>query len=159
MQHWRRHKYICKATTERHSVEISLQVSHPSSMFLVSRTYPGMEPSGPDYAAPPPKDGSRFIVKLQTYEPKADPVRGNIETRGFISDEQDPHKASIRMYDRSRRLDFFFKGKPQLYHLIMECGMMGFSTSITKRLFCWAAFKDSKTVRIFTHEFPPAQLW
>ena len=159
LQHWRRHKYICKATTERHSVEISLQVSHPSSMFLVSRTYPGMEPSGPDYAAPPPKDGSRFIVKLQTYEPKADPVRGNIETRGFISDEQDPHKASIRMYDRSRRLDFFFKGKPQLYHLIMECGMMGFSMSITKRLFCWAAFKDSKTVRIFTHEFPPAQRW
>ena len=160
-KHWGRHKYICKATTERHSVEISLQVSHPFNVSSVtwSRTYPGMEPSGPDYAPPPPKDGSNFIVKLQTYEPKTDPERGNIETRGFISDEQDPHKASIRVYDRSRHLDFIFNGKPQLYHLIMECGMMGFSMSITKRLFCWAAFKDSKTVRIFTHEFPPAQRW
>ena len=163
MKHWGRHKYICKATTERHSVEISLQVTHDHSfkmlLFSLNQTYPGMEPSGPDYAPPPPEDGSRFMVKLQTHEPKPDPERGTIESRGFMSDEQDPHKASIRLYDRSRHLDFFFKGKPQLYHLIMECGMMGFSMSITKRLFCWAAFKDSKTVRIFTHEFPPAQRW
>lgn len=161
LKHWGRHKYICKATTERHSVEISLQVSHPYNKFSMSlnRTYPGMEPSGPDYAPSPPKDGSRFIVKLQTYESPANQGISSIETRGFISDEQDPHKASIRMYDRSRRLDFTFNGKPQLYHLIMECGMMGFKINCTKKLFCWAAFKDCKTVRIFTHEFPPAQRW
>lgn len=37
--------------------------------------------------------------------------------------------------------------------------MLGVTMSLTKKLYCWAAFKDAKTLRIFTHEFPQVQKW
>ena len=56
-------------------------------------------------------------------------------------------------------VDFDIAGNPKLYHLIMECGIMASSMYLSKKLFCWAAFKDGKMLRIFTHEFPPVQKW
>ena len=79
--------------------------------------------------------------------------------RGFVSDEQEPYKARMRLYDRSRHVLFQFSGKPQLYHLITECGVIGKMCNLTKKLYCWAAFKDAKTLRIFTHELPELQEW
>lgn len=83
----------------------------------------------------------------------------SLDYRGYVSDDYDPNKASITIYDRSRHVNFVIAGQPRLYHLIMECGMMGASMYLAKKLFCWAAFKDGKTIRIFTHEFPPVQKW
>ena len=83
----------------------------------------------------------------------------NLDMRGFVSDDRDPNKATIFVYDRSRHVNFLVSRKPQLYHLIMKCGMIGMNMTLTKKLYCWAAFKDGKTLRIFTHEFPPVQDW
>ena len=161
--HWGKHKYICKSTVQRNAVELSLPVWTPGLLAKVKHTvsHPGLEPSGPNYASPPPRDGSRFVVKLQTTENSADPMKDfrTIELKGFVGDELNPNKATITVYDRSRHIDFTFCGNPQLYHLIMECGMMGASMSLSKKLYCWAAFKDHKTLQIFTHEFPPVQRW
>ena len=41
----------------------------------------------------------------------------------------------------------------------MECGMMGTSMYLSKKLYCWAVYKDAKTIGILTHEFPLAQKW
>ena len=79
--------------------------------------------------------------------------------QGYASDDYDPYKAQITIYDRSRFLDFKIRNQPELYHLIMGCGMMGAFMYLGKKLFCWAAFKDPKTIEIFTHEFPPVQKW
>lgn len=153
--HWQKHKYTCKATRERNSVDVRLSTDES---FSISTTGQGLEPNGPDYAPPPLTDGSRFIVKVQTLE--ADTTFGNIiDMRGFVSDEQDPNKARIMIYDRSRHVNFITSHKPQLYHLIMGCGMMGVTMTLTKKLYCWAAFKDAKTLRIFTHDFPQVQKW
>lgn len=148
--HWEKHKHACKATAERNSVKVSLPTH---TYVLLSKTSPGIEPTGPDYAPPPPRDGSRFIVKVQTSE------TDNLFLERFVKDEQDPNKATIRIYDRSGLVNFHISGEPRLYHLVMGCGMLGVTMSLSKKLYCWAAFKDAKTLRIFTHEFPQVQKW
>lgn len=156
--HWRRHKYLCQATGQISTIEVSIPVCPPGYVTVInSSTHPGLEPTGPNYASPPPRNGSRFIVKLQTLEGLLNAA--TLDSRGYVSDDYDPNKASIALYDRSRHVNFMFAGQPRLYHLIMECGMMGASMYLSKKLFCWAAFKDGKTIRIFTHEFPPVQKW
>ena len=154
-KHWRKHKHICKATSEKNAIDVSMPVNE---YRMVSKAGPGLEPSGPDYAPPPPRDGSRFIVKIQTLDDSG-PLQVNLDMRGFVSEDRDPNKATMILYDRSRHVNFYIKCKPQIYHLIMECGMMGVTMSLTKKFYFWAAFKDCKTLRIFTHEFPPVQKW
>ena len=153
--HWQTHKYLCKAVGEKNAIEVCMPVHEYSMSSLGS---PQLNPSGPDYAPPPPRDGSRFIVKIQTIEDSG-PLKGNLDMRGFVSVDRDPNKATMILYDRSRQVNFYVSCKPQIYHLIMECGMVGMAMSLTKELYCWAAFKDGKTLRIFTHEFPPVQDW
>ena len=153
--HWRKHKYICKASLEKNAIYVSMPVDEYS---MISKTSPGLEPTGPNYASPPPRDGNRFIVKIQTIEDSG-LLKINLDMRGFVSDDRDPNKATMILYDRSRYVNFYIKCKPQIYHLIMECGMMGVTMSFTKKLYFWAAFKNAKTLQIFTHEFPPVQKW
>ena len=154
-KHWRTHKHFCKAVGEKNAVEVSM----PDDEYeMISVGSPSLKPTGPDYAPPPPRDGSRFIVKIQTIEDSGR-LRANLDMRGFVSDDRDPNKATMLPYDRSRHVNFYVRCKPQIYHLIMECGMMGMKMSLTKKLYCWATFKDCKTLRIFTHEFPAVQDW
>lgn len=160
--HWERHKYICQAAGKINAIEVPIEFFQeklaPNEVWImVCRTHPSLEPTGPRYAPPPPKDGRRFIVKLQTWEGLQ--FNQFLDSRGYVGDEYDPNKATISVYDRSRHLDFRIAGKPRIYHLIMQCGMMGASMYLAKKLFCWAAYKDSKTIRLFTHEFPPVQKW
>lgn len=160
--HWERHKYICQAAGKINAIEVPIELFPGKEAanyvyIMVCRTHPSLEPTGPRYASPPPKDGRRFIVKLQTWEGLQ--FNEILDPRGYVSDEYDPNKATISIYDRSRHLDFRIAGKPRIYHLIMELGMMGASMYLAKKLFCWAAYKDIKTIRIFTHEFPPVQKW
>lgn len=148
--HWEKHKYLCKALGEKNAIEMSVPGSSMISLTL--------KPTGPDYASAPPRDGNRFIVKIQTIEDSG-PLKVNVDMRGFVSDERDANKATMSLYDRSPQVNFYVSCKPQIYHLIMECGMMRMTMTLTKKLYCWAAFKDGKTLRIFTHEFPPVQDW
>ena len=154
--HWKKHKHTCKAAGQRNSVDVEITFLAPGTSIGLT-THPSLQPGGPNYCSPPPRDGSRFIVKIQTFEEGF--YEDIIDMRGFVSDEQDPHKARMRLYDRSRNVLFEFRGKPRLYHLIMECGVIGKMCNLTKKLYCWAAFKDAKNLRIFTHELPELQEW
>ena len=159
MLHWGRHKYICEAIAQRNVIEVSIPVCAADVEVIRFRgTHPSLEAIGPLFASPPPRDGTRFIVKIQTFEG----LRfGNkfLDPRGYVSDEYNPDKAKMTIYDRSLSVDFEIARQPRLYHLIMECGIMGSSMYLAKKLFCWGAFKDGKTLKIFTHEFPPEQRW
>ena len=154
--HLQKHQYTCTATGQRNTIELTFLESIHCIGFW-GKAHPSLKPSGPYFYPAPPRDGSRFIVKIQTYE--ANEFSDVIDMRGFLSDTQDPNKATMLLYDRSRHVSLEFSGKPQLFHLIMECGMMGKSMSLTKKLYRWAAFKDVKTLRIFSHEFPEVQDW
>ena len=159
--HWQKHQYTCKATGQRNTIEVKVAEGFPndgSYHVNFNKSHSSLAPSGPDYYPPPPKDGSRFVVKIQTSE--TDEFGGLVtDSRGLLSDEQDPNKARMLLYDRSHHVHFRVSCKPQLFHLIMECGMMGKRMTFTKKLYCWAAFQDVKTLRIFTHEFPEVQEW
>ena len=154
--HWKKHKQTCKAAGQKNSVDVKMPPLALGTTSVIT-SHPSLQPGGPDHYPPPPKDGSRFIVKIQTSE---EGFYGDIiDMRGFVSDEQDPYKAQMMLYDRSRHVLFQFSGKPQLYHLIMECGVIGKMCNLTKKLYCWAAFKDAQTLLIFTHELPELQEW
>ena len=164
--HWGRHKYICAAIGQRNTIEVCVPVGGVAPLGGVASrdgvarrcfTHPSLEPTGPRHAPRPPKDGARFVVKIQTFE-FYDLNPGY--PSGLVSEEyNDPNKARMTIYDRSRYLDFQTTQQPQLYHLVMQCGVMGCTMYLGKKMFCWAAYKDNETLRIFTHEFPPLQKW
>lgn len=164
--HWGRHKYICAAIGQRNTIEVCVPVGGVALLGGVASrdgvarrcfTHPSLEPTGPRHAPRPPKDGARFVVKIQTFE-FYDLNPGY--PSGLVSEEyNDPNKARMTIYDRSRYLDFQTTQQPQLYHLVMQCGVMGCTMYLGKKMFCWAAYKDNETLRIFTHEFPPLQKW
>ena len=157
--HWRRHKYICQAASQRNVIEVSLPVPPEGKAFkVISSTHPGLDPTGPAYASPPPRHGTHFIVKMQTFEGMVDGLEC-LDRRGYVSDDYNPEKARLHVYDRSRHVDLIATNQPRLFHLIMECGMMGTSMYLSKKLYCWAAYKDGKTLQIFTNDFPPVQKW
>ena len=60
--HWKKHKHRYKATGQRNSVEVEIPLLKPGTSILIT-THPSLQPGGPNYCSPPPKDGSRFIVK------------------------------------------------------------------------------------------------
>ena len=154
--HWGRHKYICAAIAQRNTIEVSIPVCD-GFVARVCTTHPSLDPTGPRYAPRPRKDGTRFVVKIQTFEGLW--CGTYLDPKGYVSDEYNPEKASMTIYDRSRYVDFKTSKQPRLYHLVMECGVMGSTMYLAKKLFCWAAYKDGKTLLIFTHEFPPFQTW
>ena len=82
--HWGRHKYMCEAAGHRNVIKVSYSFDTP--YFMLSSTHPGLEPTGPAYASPPPRDGSRFIVKLQTFEGLITNV-GCLDGDGYVSDD------------------------------------------------------------------------
>ena len=159
--HWGKHRYMCQAMGKINTIEVKIPVTYVGKDLGVTRfglTHPSLEPTGPKHASPPPRDGRRFVVKLQTWEGL---LHNNkvLDPKGYVSDEYNPQKAKISIYDRSRSVDFEIRNQPKLYHLIMECGMMGSFMYLAKKLFCWAVFKDEKTLQIISHEFPPVQRW
>ena len=114
--HWGRHKYMCEAAGHRNVIEVSFSFDTPYSML--SSTHPGLEPTGPAYASPPSRNGSRFIVKMQTFEGLIE--NGTcLDGNGYVSDDYNPEKARITIYDRSRYVDFMVVNQPRLFHLII----------------------------------------
>lgn len=160
--HWSSHKYVCQAMRQKNTVEVQFPKYNKKkndfmSVMMVWLTHPSLEPSGPQYASPPPRDGTRFVVKVQTLETLFFGMM--FDPKGYFSEKCNSQNAKILIYDRSRTVDFQTGNQPKLYHLIMECGVTGATMSLTKKVYCWASFKDVKTLQIFTHEFPPLQKW
>lgn len=140
--HCKENQYRCKAIGQRNTVEVSLSSARRS---------------GVDCLVPPPRDQNHFIAKIQTLE--EGPLEDHIDLRRSVG--HNPVTAQMLLYDRSRKVYLQFSCEPQLFHLIMECGMMGTRMSVTKKLllYFWVAFIDAETLQIFTHEFPKAQNW
>ena len=156
--HWKRHKYVCQAAGQRNFIDVCIPMNQPAPIHSrVSSLHPGLESTNPTSASPLPKDGERFIVKLQTHDGCV-----NVQTfdsKGYTSNDFDPQKASVIVYDHSRSVEFEISDRPKIYYLILEYGILGASLYLSKKLYCWAAFKDDETLRIFTRDFPAVQNW
>ncbi len=64
-KHWSKHKKLCKVLREKSSFLISSMSRHLSD-GQVNVHAKGLDKGGPSYSTPPPRNGKRFIVKLQT---------------------------------------------------------------------------------------------
>ena len=150
--HWNRHRYVCQAAGQRNFIDVSLPLGEPGHVhYRISSTHPGLEPTNPGSASLPPRDGARFIVKMQTHDGSVNAQ--TFDSEGYVSSNFNPEKATVVVYDRSRSVEFEISDRPKIFHVISHHGILGDSLYLNKKLYCWAAFKDDDTLRIFTCDF------
>ena len=146
-KHWKRHRHLCKLLRESYTVEIQMIDTVP--FIDVGPNMVGIRQFdsslvGIQEGPPPDRMSSKpFIVKIQT---------------GKEYGCYDPYK-KLMLYDRSVALDIKFSS-PVLYHLANECGVLAGTKWTTKKIFCWAYFKNRGFVLcIQTDNLPPFQTW
>ncbi|XP_053389920.1 uncharacterized protein LOC123546577 [Mercenaria mercenaria] len=149
-QHWKRHKTICKLTMENFTVDIKMSETTKWDEYIpklpgqvcIRRTNAPLPGLGE--GIPPDKSSDRrFIVKIQS---------GNEYTIYDTNKE-------LRLYDQTQTLDVFFRN-PKICHLVYECGVLAATKFTTKKMFCWASFKNNgNTLCIYTDTLPPFETW
>ncbi|CAH1253413.1 FBXO11 [Branchiostoma lanceolatum] len=147
LEHWQRHKIICVMIQSDYSFKVStedtIQKWAPPGYDSVIRTF-NAELKGIKQGTPPDKTGRRrFIVKIQS----------GAEYQRYNPD------SNLTLYDQTTTLDLLFRNS-QLYHIIMECGVLGTNQCTSKKIFCYAKMEDNgKYVRIYTDHLAPLQEW
>ncbi|VDI42249.1 Hypothetical predicted protein [Mytilus galloprovincialis] len=152
-KHWLRHKHLCKLLRSSYVVEVQMSETEinclggpPSQRgpdMLYVRTF-NPKLKGILEGSPPNRSSCElFVVKIQSGKEYQFPT---------------PMKKLI-VYDQTVTLDIQFVN-PTLYHLCMECGVLASSKLTTKKIFCWASFKNNgKTLCFYTDNLPPFQTW
>ena len=146
-KHWKKHRHLCKLLRESYTVEIQMMDTMPfndGGPNMVEIRQFDSSLVGIQEGPPPDRLNSKpFIVKIQTGK----------EYGGC-----DPYK-KLMLYDRSVTLDIKFSS-PVLYHIANECGVLAGTKWTTKKIFCWAYFKNRGFVLcIQTDNLPPFQTW
>lgn len=150
---WRRHKKVCQSILERSTVTISLlpnekaiNLEHSWSVPKLSPEHPGLAPKGPKYA---PKSGKRFIVKILAAHEE---WHSNLEGPKFT------------ICDRSRTVDGCIDKHcyPQLFEIVLQCGISSNVVQEWKKKFFWAITGDDGNylkLRVFLTNFPANEDW
>ncbi|XP_076362998.1 uncharacterized protein LOC143253279 isoform X2 [Tachypleus tridentatus] len=139
--HWDHHKHMCALL--RGSFSVPIRMSETTQHEKCIRTFDSSLKGIMEGPPPDPKSSKRFIVKIQSGE------------------EYYPYypKSLLSLYDQSTNLDVQFSNSG-IYHLIMECGVLGANKLSSKKIFCWASFEENGSVlRIYTDNLPPFQKW
>ncbi len=108
---------------------------------MIKRHAKGLEEVGPNFSSPPPRDGRRFVVKVQS-------IRRLID----IS----PHK--LLLYDRSLELYEEFESKV-IAKLVQEFGIQCEKQHFVKKLFLYCLFEENGRLRLFINEFADFLNW
>ena len=137
-EHWTKHRALCKALEERFSVAIDVPPGTRAGDRVFHPDLKGIK------KAPKPnrRSTTRLIVKIQTLE------------------EVTCHpKTELVLYDKSTDVDFDFINET-IYHIVVQCGVLGCSKLTGKKIFCYAAFEaNGRKLRIFLDELAPFQEW
>ena len=138
-RHWSKHKQLCDVLRQKSSFLIP----------TMERCIPGvrinfhaknLDEVGPEHSGPPPRNGQRFIVKLQT---------------DFLHQDK-PYL--IYIYDRSLTIYDSFEDK-YIDHLVKEFGVLCERKFQEKELFLYCVFEESAKLRLFINNFPDFQKW
>ncbi|CAC5360147.1 unnamed protein product [Mytilus coruscus] len=152
-KHWLQHKHMCKLLNSSYVVEVPMSEIEPNNLgappgnnkpnMLNIRTF-NPKLKGILKGTPPDRRScKRFIVKIQS---------------GKEYEFYHPNKKLI-VYDQTVKLDIQFSNQT-LYHLCMECGVLAGEKLTTKKIFCWASFKNNgKTLCFHTDNLPKFQTW
>ena len=137
-KHWSKHRRLCKILRERSSFLIpSITDDGPKDKISYNFHAKSLEDVGPDYAGPPPKNGERFIVKVQNccYE-----------------------KEKLGIYDRSFDVHGFFESQ-FINRLIKEFGVLCRCKVAEKKLFFYCVFEETGKLRLFINDFADFEKW
>ncbi len=137
--HWSKHKKICKVLRKKSSLLIT-STKRAGYDGMIKRHAKGLEEVGPNFSSPPPPDGRRFIVKVQSTQ--------LLETL--------PHK--LLLYDRSLELYEEFESKV-IAKLVREFGIQCEKQYLEKKLFLYCLFEDNGQLRLFINEFADFLNW
>ena len=139
-QHWKKHKPLCLAIEEKFSEVVMVPAPKPG-IITTRRFHPDLE--GLKQAPKPDRNcARRFIVKIETKEDVA----------------YNPG-SDLTLYDQSTDVDFYFHS-PNIYHIIIQCGVLGKNGVTAKKIFCYASFEENgKKLRIYLDELAPFQKW
>ena len=140
-RHWSKHKKLCKVIRKKSSFLItSMNRRRPGIGINVHAKH--LDEVGPKYCDPPPRDGKRFIVKLQ-------------------SDFENKYMGKpylIIIYDRSLTIHESFEDK-YIDHLVKEFGVLCERKYQEKKLFLYCVFEVGGKLRLFLNDFPDYQKW
>ena len=133
--HWSKHRKICKVLREKSILLIT---------FIEKVGYHGMikrHAEGPNFSPPPPRDGRRFVVKVQPMI-----LRYGEEAYAFL------------LYDRSLELYERIQSKV-LANFLREFGVPCTRQEVEKKLFMYCSFEKNGQLRLFINEFSDFLNW
>ena len=137
--HWSKHKKICKVLRKKASLLITF-MKRAGYDGMIKRHAKSLEEVGPNFSSPPPRDGRRFIVKVQSTQ-----LLYKL-----------PHK--LLLYDRSLELYEEFESKV-IAKLVQEFGIQCEKQYLEKKLFLYCLFEDNGQLRLFINEFAEFLNW
>ena len=138
-RHWSKHKKLCNVLRKKSSFLIpSMERCIPG--VRINFHAKNLDEVGPEYSDPPPRDGKRFVVKLQT---------------DFLHQDK-PYL--IYIYDRSLTIYDSFEDK-YIDHLVKEFGVLCERKFQEKELFLYCVFEESAKLRLSINNFPDFQKW
>ncbi|WAR07912.1 STIP1-like protein [Mya arenaria] len=152
-EHWRKHKHMCEILLLEYNIDIQMWDTKdtkeafgwtrmPKKEMMIWRfqsPLPGIGKGKP----PERKSSEMFIVKIQS---------------GQEYNHYNP-ETEMQLYDQSLTVDILFRN-PGLYYLVQECGLLAATKFTTKKIFCWASFKNKGTIlSIYTANLPKFQTW
>ena len=140
-RHWSKHKKLCKVLREKSSFLITSMKRRLPDGF-VNFHAKGLDEVGPKYSSPPPRDGKRFVVKLQTdFENVA---------YGVLH--------MVVIYDRSLEVDETFQSK-FIGNLVKNFGILCERKYQEKKLFLYCVFEKDGKPRLFINDFVDFKSW
>ena len=144
-KHWKSHKYMCNVLQDNYTIKVEMKHTKPHNakekmfIWMYHDTVSGVK-GGP---LPDRKRTIRFIIKVMS---------------GKEYGPFDPQK-KLLLYDNSRAIEIVLIS-PELYHLVIECGVLVGRSISTKTMFCYASFQNNgEILHIHTDNLPPFQTW
>jgi hypothetical protein len=138
--HWPKHKKLCKVLRGKASFLIT-SMKRVGGDGMIKRHAKGLEEIGPKFSPPPPSDGRRFVVKVQSSTPGTD---------------LKPH--TLLLYDRSLELYEEIQSKV-IDKLVQEFGIQCERQVAEKKLFLHCLFEKNGQPRLFINEFSDFLKW
>ena len=138
--HRSKHRKICKVLREKSSLLIT-SIERAGYDGMIKRHAKNLEEVGPNFSPSPPRDGRKFVVKVQ-------PI--------FSRDDLEPY--TLLLYDRS--LELYERIQSKVVHtLVQEFGVLCTRQLNEKKLFLYCAFEENGQLRLFINEFSDYLNW
>ena len=137
----RRTTHACKVLRNKTSLLIT-SMGRVGYDGMIKRRGKGLEEIGPKFSSPPPRDGRRFVVKVQS----------------AVENARELETYTLLLYDRS--LELYEKVESKIIaELVQEFGIQCQRQRVEKKLFLYCLFEKNGQLRIFTNEFSDFLKW